>query len=72
MPVLARVESSESIRVGHVLDLGVAGVMFPRLDTPDEVRDAIAHLWYPPPGDRGIAAYNRARQFGGDGRDTRA
>jgi 2-keto-3-deoxy-L-rhamnonate aldolase RhmA len=69
-PMLARVESSERIRVGHVLDLGVAGVMFPRLNTPDEVREAIRHLWYPPRGDRGIATYNRARQFGGDGRDT--
>ncbi|MGH3733509.1 MAG: HpcH/HpaI aldolase family protein [Acidimicrobiales bacterium] len=69
VPVLARVESSARIRVGHVLDLGVAGVMFPRLDTPDEVREAISHLWYPPQGDRGMATYNRARQFGGDGRD---
>lgn len=70
IPVLVRVESSERIRVGHVLDLGVAGVMFPRLNTPDEVRDAVRHLWYPPRGDRGIATYNRAREFGGDGRDT--
>jgi 2-keto-3-deoxy-L-rhamnonate aldolase RhmA len=70
VPVLARVESPERIRVGHVLDLGAAGVMFPRLDTPDQVRDAISHLWYPPQGDRGIAGYNRARQFGGDGREN--
>ena len=37
VPVVARVESSERIRVGHVLDLGALGVMFPRLDTPEEV-----------------------------------
>jgi 2-keto-3-deoxy-L-rhamnonate aldolase RhmA len=70
VPVLARVESAERIRVGHALDLGVAGVMFPRLDTPDEVRAAVSHLWYPPQGDRGIATYNRARQFGGDTRSS--
>jgi 2-dehydro-3-deoxyglucarate aldolase/4-hydroxy-2-oxoheptanedioate aldolase len=70
VPVIVRVESAERIRVGHVLDLGVAGVMFPRLNTPDEVREALRHLWYPPEGDRGVAGYNRARQFGGDGRDT--
>jgi 2-keto-3-deoxy-L-rhamnonate aldolase RhmA len=70
VPVIVRVESAERIRVGHVLDLGVAGVMFPRLNTPDEVREALRHLWYPPQGDRGVAGYNRARQFGGDGRDT--
>ena len=58
---------AERIRVGHLLDLGVEGVMFPRLETPEEVRAALAHLWYPPRGDRGIAGYNRARRFGGDG-----
>jgi 2-dehydro-3-deoxyglucarate aldolase/4-hydroxy-2-oxoheptanedioate aldolase len=47
VPVLVRVESPARIRVGHVLDLGVAGVMFPRLDTPDDVREAVRHLWYP-------------------------
>jgi 2-dehydro-3-deoxyglucarate aldolase/4-hydroxy-2-oxoheptanedioate aldolase len=70
VPVIVRVESAERIRVGHVLDLGATGVMFPRLNTPDEVRDAVRHLWYPPRGDRGIATYNRAREFGGVGRDT--
>ncbi|MDH2903080.1 MAG: aldolase/citrate lyase family protein [Actinomycetota bacterium] len=65
--VIARTESAERIRVGHLLDLGVQGVMFPRLETPEEVRAALTHLWYPPRGDRGIAGYNRARQFGGDG-----
>jgi 2-keto-3-deoxy-L-rhamnonate aldolase RhmA len=70
VPVLARVETAERIRVGHALDLGVAGVMFPRLDTADEVRTAVSHLRYPPQGDRGIATYNRARQFGGDTRTS--
>jgi 2-dehydro-3-deoxyglucarate aldolase/4-hydroxy-2-oxoheptanedioate aldolase len=41
--------------------------MFPRLDTPIEVAAAIAHLRYPPLGDRGVAGYNRARRFGADG-----
>ncbi len=70
VPVLVRVESAERIRVGHALDLGAAGVMFPRLDTNDEVAAALGHLWYPPQGDRGVATYNRARQFGGDTRSS--
>ena len=70
VPVVARVESSERIRVGHVLDLGALGVMFPRLDTPEEVTSALGHLWYPPRGDRGVAGYNRARSFGGDARSS--
>ena len=69
VPVLVRPESAERIRAGHVLDLGACGVMFPRLDTPQEVEAAVRHLAYPPSGDRGIAGYNRARQFGGDDRD---
>jgi len=44
VPVLVRVESAERVRVGHALDLGVAGVMYPRLNTPDEVTTAISHL----------------------------
>jgi 2-dehydro-3-deoxyglucarate aldolase/4-hydroxy-2-oxoheptanedioate aldolase len=70
VPVLVRTESAERIRVGHVLDLGAYGVMFPRLDTPEEVTDALRHLSYPPHGDRGIAGFNRAREFGGDRREA--
>jgi 2-keto-3-deoxy-L-rhamnonate aldolase RhmA len=70
VPMFVRVESSQRIRVGHVLDLGADGVMFPRLDTPEEVREAVSHLWYPPKGDRGVAGYNRARLFGADDRET--
>jgi len=70
VPVLVRVESGERIRVGHALDLGAVGVMYPRLDTVEEVALAISHLWYPPQGDRGVATYNRARRFGGDAKTT--
>jgi 2-keto-3-deoxy-L-rhamnonate aldolase RhmA len=70
VPVLVRTETAERIRVGHVLDLGTCGVMFPRLNTPEEVTTALQHLWYPPKGDRGIAGFNRARQFGSDGRSS--
>jgi 2-keto-3-deoxy-L-rhamnonate aldolase RhmA len=72
VPMIVRVESSQRIRVGHVLDLGAQGVMFPRLNTPEEVRDAVSHLWYPPKGDRGVATYNRARSFGSDAREVGA
>jgi 2-dehydro-3-deoxyglucarate aldolase/4-hydroxy-2-oxoheptanedioate aldolase len=72
VPMLVRTEAAERIRVGHVLDLGAAGVMFPRLDTPEEVAEAVTHLHYPPHGNRGVATYNRARRFGGDTRDAKA
>src|SRR6202042_3620646 len=64
VPVIVRVESAERIRSGRVLDLGAAGVMFPRLDSADEVASDLRHLRYPPEGDRGVATYNRACGFG--------
>jgi 2-keto-3-deoxy-L-rhamnonate aldolase RhmA len=64
VPVVVRVESDARIRAGRVLDLGAAGVMFPRLDTAAQAAEAIRHLRYPPDGDRGVATYNRSRDFG--------
>jgi len=64
VPMLARVESAERIRTGRLLDAGVAGVMFPRLETVEAVREAVRHLRYPPEGDRGVATYNRVYDFG--------
>jgi 2-dehydro-3-deoxyglucarate aldolase/4-hydroxy-2-oxoheptanedioate aldolase len=66
VPTVVRVESDARIRIGRVLDAGAAGVMLPRLDTVEQVRAAVAHLRYPPRGDRGVATYNRACRFGLD------
>lgn len=63
VPALVRVESDQRIRTGRVLDLGATGIMFPRLDTREQVAEAIRHLRYPPDGDRGVATYNRACGF---------
>lgn len=66
VPTLVRVESSERIRIGRVLDSGVAGVMLPRVDTVEQVEVAVRHMSYPPNGDRGVATYNRAVAWGKD------
>src|SRR4029079_15990185 len=66
VPVVVRVESSERIRIGRVLDQGAAGVMVPRVDTPGEVAAVLSHLRYPPHGDRGVATYNRSCRWGLD------
>jgi len=52
VPTVVRVESAARIRLGRVLDLGAAGVMLPRMDSVEEVREAVRHLRYPPDGDR--------------------
>ena len=66
VPTLVRAESTARIRAGRLLDLGAAGVMFPRIDGPDDAAAAIRHLRYPPDGDRGVATYNRMCRFGLD------
>ncbi len=66
VPTVVRVESAARIRLGRVLDLGAAGVMLPRMESAEEVREAVRHLRYPPRGDRGVATYNRSCRFGLD------
>jgi 4-hydroxy-2-oxoheptanedioate aldolase len=66
VPTLVRVETAARIRIGRALDAGAAGVMLPRLDTVDQIREAVSHLRYPPQGDRGVATYNRAARWGRD------
>ena len=66
VPTVVRVESAARIRMGRVLDSGAAGIMLPRMNTADEVTEAVRHLRYPPAGDRGVATYNRACRFGLD------
>lgn len=63
---LVRVESSARQRAGRVLDFGAAGVMFPRVESADEVQLAAAALRYPPAGVRGLAAGPPATGLGAD------
>jgi len=66
VPTVVRVESTERIRAGRLLDLGAAGIMFPRIDTADQAAACVRHLRYPPMGDRGVATYNRMCRYGLD------
>jgi 2-keto-3-deoxy-L-rhamnonate aldolase RhmA len=61
---VVRVESYARQRAHRVLDLGACGIMFPRINTPDEAREAVAAMRYPPEGVRGVAFSNRACVFG--------
>lgn len=66
VPTVVRVESTERIRAGRLLDLGAAGVMFPRVDSAEQAAACVRHLRYPPTGDRGVATYNRMCRYGLD------
>ena len=73
VPALVRVESSTRLRVGRVLDLGAGGIMVPRLETPDEVRQAVSYVRYQPDGIRGVALITRGAELGRIGHtDVRA
>ncbi len=61
---IVRVESTARQRVNRVLDFGVHGVMFPRIDTPADARAAVAAMRYAPTGVRGVAFSNRACAYG--------
>ncbi|MEP7365629.1 MAG: aldolase/citrate lyase family protein [Acidobacteriota bacterium] len=61
---MVRVESNQRQRVHRVLDAGAHGIMFPRIDSADEARAAIAAMRYPPDGMRGLASSTRACEYG--------
>jgi 2-keto-3-deoxy-L-rhamnonate aldolase RhmA len=66
VPTVVRVETDARIRMGRVLDNGAAGIMLPRMESAQQVGEALTHLRFPPRGDRGVATYNRACRFGLD------
>ncbi|MGI9541690.1 MAG: HpcH/HpaI aldolase family protein [Cyclobacteriaceae bacterium] len=61
---LVRIESFERIRVQRLLDYGIKGIMFPRINNPEEAHQAIAAMYYPPKGQRGLAKMIRATDYG--------
>jgi 2-keto-3-deoxy-L-rhamnonate aldolase RhmA len=61
---LVRPQSGERLRIGRALDMGAAGVVVPRLDTLEQVREAVTFLRYPPAGQRGVALLTRGARFG--------
>ncbi|MCC6586435.1 MAG: 2-dehydro-3-deoxyglucarate aldolase [Bryobacterales bacterium] len=61
---VVRVESHDRPRVHRLLDLGVQGIMFPRVNTADEARACVAAMRYQPEGERGVATLVRASDYG--------
>ena len=61
---VVRVESNARQRAHRVLDMGACGVMFPRIDTPEDAAQAAAAMRYPPLGVRGVAFSNRVCEYG--------
>jgi 2-dehydro-3-deoxyglucarate aldolase/4-hydroxy-2-oxoheptanedioate aldolase len=61
---LVRIERSDRLRISRVLDMGAGGLVIPRVDSADDVRQALDWMRFPPEGQRGIALGGRGQGFG--------
>lgn len=68
---IVRVESYDRQRIHRVLDLGAEGIMCPRINNPEEAKEVVNGLKYPPEGSRGVAKMVRATNFGKNFTDYR-
>lgn len=62
---LIRVPSNDPVRIKRVLDIGVAGVMVPMVESAEETERIVGATRYPPHGVRGVAS-GRASAYGDD------
>jgi 2-dehydro-3-deoxyglucarate aldolase/4-hydroxy-2-oxoheptanedioate aldolase len=62
---LARAVDNDVGAIKRLLDLGVAGVMVPMVESAEEAREAVAAANYPPEGNRGVAG-TRASEYGAE------
>jgi 2-keto-3-deoxy-L-rhamnonate aldolase RhmA len=61
---LVRVPAGDTATIGRVLDAGAGGILLPHVDTPEEARQAVAAMRFPPLGERGAGGTSRAGRWG--------
>jgi 2-dehydro-3-deoxyglucarate aldolase/4-hydroxy-2-oxoheptanedioate aldolase len=66
-PVVVRTASCGEVEIKQVLDLGVDGVMGPRVESAAEAETLVRAARYPPEGRRGVSRATRAARYGVDG-----
>lgn len=62
---LVRVGRNDPLEIQRAMDFGAHGVIVPKVDSPEQARDAVRALHYPPRGARG-AGLSRAHRYGLD------
>jgi 2-dehydro-3-deoxyglucarate aldolase len=60
---LARLPATTSVWIKKTLDLGVAGIIVPMINTPEEAARVVQHAKYPPAGRRSVGV-GRAHRYG--------
>jgi 2-keto-3-deoxy-L-rhamnonate aldolase RhmA len=63
MVPLVRVGENDANLIKRVMDAGAYGVIVANINSPEEARDAVNAVKYPPTGNRGVGLY-RAQGFG--------
>ena len=63
VPTVVRVPWNDPVELKRVLDIGVAGVMIPMVETAEAAEAAVDAMTYPPDGMRGVAG-SRATSYG--------
>jgi 4-hydroxy-2-oxoheptanedioate aldolase len=64
LPAIVRVSGVEQREIQRTLDLGVAGVQAPQVNTPEQAEALVRAARFPPIGQRGVAFSTRAAGFG--------
>jgi 2-dehydro-3-deoxyglucarate aldolase len=62
-PCVVRVPINERMWIGKILDLGIAGIIIPQVNTADDAARAVFAAKYPPQGGRGVGV-GRASRYG--------
>jgi 2-keto-3-deoxy-L-rhamnonate aldolase RhmA len=70
MSVLARVSDRSGSQLQRLLDIGVDGILVPRVTTAGEAASAAAGMAFSPGGERGNGSTSRAGRWGAVDRDT--
>jgi len=60
---LARLPASTSVWIKKALDLGLAGIIVPMINTPEEAARVVQHAKYPPQGRRSVGV-GRSHRYG--------
>ena len=63
MSALVRVPENEPTIIKKVLDCGADGIVVPMVNSKQDAESAIASVYYPPHGKRGVGLY-RAQNYG--------
>jgi 4-hydroxy-2-oxoheptanedioate aldolase len=61
---IVRVPWNDMVTIKRVLDVGAQTLLIPMVDTPEQAREAVSSMRYPPAGVRGVAGTTRASGFG--------